>query len=108
MEPYDAAENTSMPGIGRVVGINLLVLVGLNVVALGYASLDEYSAEGAFVIFNLAIVAVHAATALLGGLVLVFVRRYREVGLGLLLSALAVLVIGSSFCFGGIWVFNTV
>lgn len=108
MEPLRTPPPLEPPrwSVGRVVGINLLVLVAANVLAMAYATVQAYDDVGAFAVASVAIALTHVAFALASGLVLVFFARYRRVGMGMLLGALVVLVVGVSFCFGGVVVLD--
>lgn len=89
---------------GRILGLNLGVLLVVSIALFAVLSIDSDPYRSlAYGLFMLAYGSLHLLLLLAVGLVMVFIERHRPLGQALLLSALAVLLIGSSFCFGGVF-----
>lgn len=104
--PFPTPGAPASPSLGRVVGINLAVLVGVSVVAFTYTLATAQGSSDPYYAFTygfllLAYGAVHLGLLVIAGVVLLFTERKR-LAAGLLLSALVVLLVGASFCFGGL------
>lgn len=86
--------------IGRIVGINLTVMLAYAVGLRVFAELSGSEEQMTFVIFMALLTAAHAVVALVLALVL-GLQGQRDRALGYLASAPLVLLIGTGVCFGG-------
>ncbi|MEL6705888.1 MAG: hypothetical protein AAFP15_16595 [Bacteroidota bacterium] len=103
------------PALGRIVATLLVVnMVAFTyvMVAFTYVVATDGNTPDPYYPFVYGIVllgygAVHSGLLLIGGVALLFTERKQLAG-GLLLSALAIVLVGASFCFGGLAAFDYV
>ncbi|MEL6770252.1 MAG: hypothetical protein AAFP18_04230 [Bacteroidota bacterium] len=100
------------PLLGRIVGLNLAILLVVSMAAFTYVWATDANSPDPYYPFVYGIVllgygAVHSGLLLIGGVALLFTERKQLAG-GLLLSALAIVLVGASLCFGGLAAFDYV
>lgn len=92
--------------MGRVVGLNLAVLLAVSVLAFAFTALTSPSSPDPYHGLTYAFLVLLAGVVQLGLLLLLGVfyllTDRKPLGRALLLSALVVLLVGTSFCFGGL------
>ena len=96
-----------MNNSGKLIGINLLILLIYSALFLGgfWTDKGQYAGMG-FGIFMMMAIAIHALVLLIIGIVLL-VRKQRERGLAFIISMFVVLLVGFSACFGGMSIYDT-
>lgn len=93
-----------MKDLGKILRINLLILLGysLAILALNYSSISsgEHMAGIGFAILMMGAIGLHVLINLIIGIVK-FVQKDKERGQSYLISMLVVGVVGFSSCLGG-------
>ena len=91
--------------VGKIVGINLAILLAFGLVMLipSLGSSDQYAGMG-YGIGMLMLVPAQILVNLVVGIVY-FTKKNQEMGKAYMLAMLAVAVIGTSACFGGMALF---
>jgi len=86
-----------MNSLKKIAGLNLLILLIYTLLVSVLSAGNQW--QMSFMIFMAMLIAVHVGINFIASLIF-FVQRNRNMGRNYLLSALLVLVIGFSTCFG--------
>lgn len=99
--PIDQPDPKPLTNLGKIVGINLAILLGLGALMLvpEIGSSDQYAGMGYGIGMMLLTPAMAVVNVVIG--IVFFAKKENRKGQAFLLAALTVAVVGASACFGG-------
>ncbi len=87
--------------IRRIVGINLLILLGISAILLITSGFKIFNDDGGIFIFGVtAVILVQIAINFVLAIIF-FIRKRTDRGVACILSMFVVLIVGFSSCYGG-------